>query len=223
VGKSSLLNTLVTHYGHPKEQIYADNKLFATLDPTTRRIRMPSGRWVLFTDTVGFIKKLPTHLIAAFRSTLEETINADILIHLLDASHPNKEEQTKAVIQILKLLHHGETSFLNKMITVYNKIDLLVPEEKNSILRQSKKADPPFLALSVTQQKGILSLLNSIEQHLKKNMIGIEFDIPFERLKILPSLYYLGRVESVTHKNMGMHLRMYLEKSHWAKIQQMLK
>src|SRR5205823_7996443 len=103
-GKSTLLNALLSLSGAPKadsHQVYADDKLFATLDPTTRRIRLPSGRVILFSDTVGFIRQLPTELVAAFRATLEEITNADLLLSVVDASDPAWEDQEKTVGDLL--------------------------------------------------------------------------------------------------------------------------
>src|SRR5438309_891345 len=95
-GKSTLLNAL------SGSEVFVDPKLFATLDPTTRRIELPNGRPLLLTDTVGFIRKLPTHLVAAFRATLEETVEADVLLHVVDASHPRMREQIEAVFTVLE-------------------------------------------------------------------------------------------------------------------------
>lgn len=229
-GKSTLLNSLVQYSGQPKEPIYADNKLFATLDPTTRRIKLPSSRWSLFTDTVGFIKKLPPHLVAAFRSTLEETLNADILIHLIDASDNNKEEHAQVVYDILKSLKPEEKHFEDRMITVYNKIDLVSESEKNRIL---KKTVPDIdhsdhlisqpIGISASQSAGLGKLLNSIEEKLSRQMIETDIHLPFEKMGILPSLYHLGKIERVDHKRRGIDLHIKLEKSHWAKLQKILQ
>ena len=159
VGKSTFLNKLVEYYGKRTDTIYADNKLFATLDPTTRRIRLPSGKIVLFTDTVGFIRKLPTPLIAAFRSTLEETLDADVLLHLIDASHPNRVEQAKAVVDILKSLERPGKSVEDRIVTAYNKADMLP-----HIAGMEASSD----ALLVSALKGINldKLLEKIEEKL---------------------------------------------------------
>ena len=114
-GKSTLLNTL------SGSQVLADPKLFATLDPTTRRVALPDGWAILLTDTVGFIRNLPTHLVAAFRATLEETIEADFLIHVVDASHPRRQIQQEAVIEVLEQLGAAD----KPIITVFNKADLI--------------------------------------------------------------------------------------------------
>src|ERR1700687_5050594 len=129
-GKSTLLNALITASAGPHKadhhHVYPDDKLFATLDPTPRRIRLPSGRIVLFTDTVGFIRKLPTELVAAFRATLEETASADLLLHVIDASDPGRVEQSQAVVRILKDLHMDRLPAL----VAYNKMDCLFPSQR---------------------------------------------------------------------------------------------
>ena len=103
----------------------AEDQLFATLDPTTRRVDLPSGHVALFTDTVGFIQKLPTTLVAAFRATLEEVNEAGILIHVVDLSHPNADEQVAAVEEVLEELGAGD----KPVVTALNKIDLLDPDD----------------------------------------------------------------------------------------------
>ena len=123
-GKSTLLNALLrlsAGRAKAKDEVYADDKLFATLDPTTRRVRLPSGRIILFSDTVGFIRKLPTQLVAAFRATLEEVATADLLIHVVDASDLDWREQSQTVITLLEDLKMGQLP----RVTAYNKIDLL--------------------------------------------------------------------------------------------------
>src|SRR5690606_35858567 len=116
--KSTLLNTLTG------AQVMAEDKLFATLDPTTRRTELPGGRDVLFTDTVGFINNLPTLLIAAFRATLEEINEATVLLHVVDGTHPNAPEQIRAVNQVLEELGADD----KPVVVALNKLDRLVPE-----------------------------------------------------------------------------------------------
>ena len=114
-GKSTLLNRLT------KANVLVANQLFATLDPTTRRVELPGGHDVLFSDTVGFIQKLPTQLVAAFRATLEEIAEADLLIHVVDVTHPNAKAQSQAVEETLKEIDAGNIP----VITALNKIDRL--------------------------------------------------------------------------------------------------
>jgi len=115
-GKSTFLNYLTG-----KKSVYADDKLFATLDPTTRKIKLPGGKFVLFTDTVGFIKKLPHQLIAAFKSTLEEITKSDLIIHLIDISDKNYKDNEKTVMDVLKEIGADKLTIIN----AYNKCDLL--------------------------------------------------------------------------------------------------
>ncbi|MBI2118416.1 MAG: GTPase HflX [Elusimicrobia bacterium] len=220
-GKSTLLNKLVESVGSPKEAIYADNKLFATLDPTTRRIKLPSGRWALFTDTVGFIKKLPHHLIAAFRSTLEEALSADILIHLADASDPEKKEHSKVVLETLKSLQPENETLLEKMIVVYNKIDRIEGEEKRILLENGQEIWNA-IPISALKGEGIQKLLLAVEDKLSLNLFETDLYLPFKKFSLLPSLYRLGKVESVRHQKKGIHLHLKLEKSHLHKLQQLL-
>src|SRR5262249_31324196 len=114
-GKSTLLNAL------SGASVRAEDRLFATPDPTTRRVTLPGGQHVLFTDTVGFIQKLPTELVAAFRATLEEIREATLLLHVLDITHPNAEQQTQTVLDTLKELDADNRPIL----TVLNKVDKL--------------------------------------------------------------------------------------------------
>ncbi|KTB48636.1 GTP-binding protein HflX [Dehalogenimonas alkenigignens] len=163
-GKSSLLNALT------KSNVQAENKLFATLDPTTRRIGLPDNRQFLLTDTVGFIKKLPPTIIKAFRATLEEIVDSTLLIHVIDINSPNAVEQCQTVEQILNDLGLGE----KPRITVFNKIDLL-PELKGrvnepnrlSMLDDFLQFQPSNTVLtSATRRWGLKNLLETIGRYL---------------------------------------------------------
>ena len=149
-GKSTLLNRLT------KAEVLAENKLFATLDPVTRKLRLPGGSEVLLTDTVGFIQRLPTQLVAAFRATLEEVTEADVLLHVLDASHPNVLEHVKAVNTILGDLDAGE----KPQITVLNKVDLVTDREA---LEQLKREVSMPVEVSALTGAGMMDLLGTIE------------------------------------------------------------
>lgn len=151
-GKSTLLNAL-THAG-----VLVENKLFATLDPTTRRLYLPSGQTILVTDTVGFIKKLPHQLVAAFRATLEEVNEADLLLHVVDASKPRFEEQIAAVYRVLEELG----SIAKPMITVFNKID----QAEKKLVKQALKKYQPASALSALTGEGLDKLLATIAARL---------------------------------------------------------
>jgi GTP-binding protein HflX len=150
-GKSSLFNALT------RANAVVEDRLFATLDPTVRRVCLPGGQIVLVFDTVGFIRKLPHHLIHAFRATLEELLSADLLLHVVDASHPRREEQIRAVDEIL-----GEIGVAHKSILqVYNKIDRLNGEEKLAFSTNGER-----VAVSAQTGEGMGDLRWRIQSYL---------------------------------------------------------
>lgn len=154
-GKSTLFNRLT------KSGVLVEDKLFATLDPTVRRLRLPKGSEVLLTDTVGFIQKLPTQLISAFRATLEEVLEADLLVLLIDASHPYFEDHILATRNILKDLEAGD----RPIVYAFNKMDAVKnPLELNLIAQKYE----PSLALSALTGDGVSDLLAAIEKILTK-------------------------------------------------------
>jgi GTP-binding protein HflX len=153
-GKSTLLNTLT------KSTVLAEDKLFATLDPITRKLRLPGGNQVLLTDTVGFIQRLPTQLVAAFRATLEEVTEADVLLHVLDASHPNVLEHLRAVNQILKELGTAE----KPTITALNKVDAVTDR---AALEQLLREVALPAEISALTGEGLQDLLAMIESEAK--------------------------------------------------------
>jgi len=164
-GKSTLMHAL------SGADVLAEDKLFATLDPVTRRLRLPSGEVVLLTDTVGFIQKLPTDLVAAFRATLEELAEADLLLHVIDISHQNAFEQTQSVDSTLAELGVAERPTLLAL----NKVDLLRDDEGKTVadfdearaLVQGAGAPPPNVALVSAQRRwGLDTLLRRIEDGL---------------------------------------------------------
>lgn len=172
-GKSTLLDSITKG----KANVYADDKLFATLDPTTRRVRLPSGGYALFTDTVGFIQKLPHTLVAAFRATLEEILSADCIIHIQDASSPRMTEQAAAVDNTLRELHAGGISRVN----VYNKMDLL-PESK-----RFAAYNPVFI--SALTGSGVPEMLKEVEDALSMRWGQHELMLPSVDGKILGQIH----------------------------------
>jgi GTP-binding protein HflX len=154
-GKSTLMNSL------SGSDVYVDPKLFATLDPTTRRVELPNGRPLLLTDTVGFIRKLPTHLVAAFRATLEETVGADILLHVVDASHPRMQEQMEAVFTVLEDL--GAAG--KPTVTILNKSDLVKDTYR---LRDIVAHERDTIYVSALTGDGLPQLLLKIQQVLER-------------------------------------------------------
>ena len=180
-GKSTLLNRL-TEAG-----VYVADQLFATLDPTTRRVELPGGQIALFTDTVGFIQKLPTTLVAAFRATLEEIADADLLLHIVDITHPNVHTQAKSVLNTLKEI---EASHI-PVITVLNKVDLLTDPEK---AQQSLKSFSKAVAVSALKGKGISELLSKVNEHLFETYIPIHVFLPFKEGGLISLFHESGEI-----------------------------
>ncbi len=186
-GKSTLLNTL------SGSEVYVDPKLFATLDPTTRRVVLPDGWSVLVTDTVGFLRNLPHHLVAAFRATLEEVIDADFLIHVVDASHPRMEEQIKAVEQVLEELGVAD----KPTITVFNKSDLLRDQYE---LRRAVVETPDSVYISAQSHEGIPDLMRQLSKTVQSLLVRVTIEIPYSRSDLLNMCYDRGRVLSADYR-----------------------
>lgn len=185
-GKSTLLNLLA------KADIYVANQLFATLDPTTRRVELPGGHLALFTDTVGFIQKLPTTLVAAFRATLEEISEADLLLHVIDITHPEVHAHIRAVADILNEIGAGEIP----VITAVNKIDRLNdPERARNILGTYSNA----VAISALTGEGVLDLLSKISQHLFETFVPIVVKIPYQKGSLIALFHEQGQVDREEH------------------------
>ena len=185
-GKSTLLNKLA------KTDIYVADQLFATLDPTTRKVMLPDKRIILMTDTVGFIQKLPAQLIAAFRATLEEISDADLLLHVIDVTHPVAKEQAASVIQTLKEIKADHIPVIN----VLNKIDQLTPEQLASI-----KLDefPESVAISGLTGLGIEALLTKIDSLLFQAYIPIKVKLPYSEGQLISLIHESGQVESIKY------------------------
>ncbi len=189
-GKSTLLNYLT------KSGVLVADQLFATLDPTTRKIILPGGHESLLTDTVGFIQKLPTQLVAAFQATLEEIAEADLLIHVVDITHPNALEQAKAVDQTLKDIKAEHIP----MIVALNKIDNLpYPEAAQEAL----KYFPQAVAISALKGTGIPELLRMVEGELYENYVKISVQIPYSEGQLISLFHEQGHIEQIEHNRKG--------------------
>ncbi len=182
-GKSSLLNAL-TGAG-----VLVQDRLFATLDPTTRRLMLPGGREALVTDTVGFIRKLPHELVAAFRATLEGIEEASLILHVVDGSHPHASEQVAAVQSVLSSLAIAHTPLL----MVWNKADLL-PDR--SLPQLPGTAHHGSLSISAKTGESIPALLAQIERSLAEGLADMDLLIPYERYDLVTQLYEQGTVWS---------------------------
>lgn len=189
-GKSTLLNRIA------KTEIYAANQLFATLDPTTRRVEMSGGHAALFTDTVGFIQKLPTTLVAAFRATLEEIAEADLLLHVVDISHPNAMAQFEAVQQTLDEIGASHIPVL----TALNKVDRLKdPNAARAVLENY----PQAVAISATKGIGITELMSKVAQELYETYTPIQLWLPYQQGQLLSLFHEAGQVEKIEHGRGG--------------------
>ncbi len=190
-GKSTLLNQLTG------AEVLAMDKLFATLDPTTRRLKLPTNQNVLLTDTVGFIKKLPHGLVEAFKATLEEVVQADLLLHVVDVSHPQAFEQIDAVNTVL-----GEIEAGNKpTLMIFNKIDQL-PGGIPAALREKY---PQSVAISARSGEGIEPLLAEIGTQLRPIREFLDLRVPLEKAAIIARIHAIGQV--VESRYTGKHAR----------------
>jgi len=195
-GKSTLLNYLTA------AGVLAEDKLFATLDPTTRLIHLPNRQEALLTDTVGFIHKLPHQLIAAFRATLEEVIHADLLLHVVDASHPRYQEQSDAVFHVLRELGAESKSIL----TVFNKIDRI----DNDFIKERLTRQEGNTAISALTGEGIDHLLEAIGNALHEKTVDELLRIPYDCSNILSELYDTATVQNVDYRDDGVYVTVSL-------------
>ena len=192
-GKSTLLNVLTD------SDVYEKDQLFATLDPTTRQLDLPDKRQAILTDTVGFIQRLPHQLIAAFKSTLEETLDADLLVHVIDVSHPLYKEQSEAVYRVLE-----EVGAQDKpVLSVFNKIDKL-PEDSG--LLEQLKAIPGSVCISAKKQIGLDVLLEIIADHLKLKSVEVTLLIPYSDSGEAAKLFETGTVLSQEYEGEGIRM-----------------
>ena len=192
-GKSTLLNRL------GGADVLVADMLFATLDPTTRRVKLPSGREALFTDTVGFIQKLPTEIVAAFRATLEEIADADILLHVVDVTHSNAAAQMEAVADTLAEL---EVDHLPQVVAL-NKVDGL-PAGADPVHEMALPV--PAVAISALSGAGMEMLLLAVEAALERNMDPIAIFLPYQRGDLMSLMYERGQVVSEQHEAEGVRL-----------------
>ncbi|MBU1871959.1 MAG: GTPase HflX, partial [Candidatus Omnitrophica bacterium] len=182
-GKSTLLNSLTNAGQH------VENSLFTTLDPLSRRMSLPSGAKVIISDTVGFLHHLPHHLIDAFHATLEEVIEADLLIHVLDSNHPRIQEQGKAVFEVLEQLKCAD----KPIVTVLNKIDL---QQDRAMLGWMQERFLNSIFISAKTKENIEGLIEVIESYCNPRMTSIKLSIPLNRMDLVDYLYRNAKVKS---------------------------
>lgn len=199
-GKSTLLNALCG------ANVLVEDQLFATLDPTTRRFALPSGREALLTDTVGFIQRLPTTLVAAFRATLEEIAEADLLIHVLDISHPNAQEQADTVQRVLHELGADRIP----CITALNKVDRIAPAlDAEEVARMAAELRLPadYVTISARYRWGLERLLQRIEEHLAADTVPLEVTVPYTHQELVALFRERGQVTEEEYRPDGVYLR----------------
>lgn len=196
-GKSTLLNQLTG------AEVLAEDRLFATLDPTTRRVQMKNGNEFLLTDTVGFIQKLPTMLVAAFRATLEEISESSLLVHVVDISHPLAEQQIEAVDKVLSEL---DVSSIPKLM-VWNKVDK-VSDPQHIRLEAEKRGD--VVCVSALSGDGLDEFCNAVQGKLKDSMVWVEALIPFDRGELLSTVHQVGVVEKTEYTENGTLVQAYV-------------
>jgi GTP-binding protein HflX len=198
-GKSTLLNKLTG------SDVYVADQLFATLDPTTRKVELKSGHSVLFTDTVGFIQKLPTQLVAAFKATLEEIADADLLLHVVDITHPNATAQASSVLNTLEEIGAGDIP----VVTALNKIDLLNdPENAVHLMSQF----PNTYAISAQNDIGLSELTDALEQALLEKYLFLKILLPYNEGNLLSMFHEQGHVNNTLHTEQGILIEGYIPK-----------
>ncbi|MFZ5642266.1 MAG: GTPase HflX [Bacillota bacterium] len=205
-GKSTLLKKLTG------ADVLVEDKLFATLDPTTRRVVLPNNETVLLTDTVGFINNLPHHLVAAFRATLEEVVEADLLLHIIDISHPNVLSQYETVKKVLESLGVADKTTL----TVYNKVDRVDGDVS------PLDTGNPVLISAVTGY-GLDGLLKRIAMAVEKRRVKKRFLLPFAKAGLISILYDKGKVNGEEHVSEGIIVEVEMEELWAGRVEAMLK
>jgi len=201
-GKSTLLNRLADAHG------LAENKLFATLDPMTRRARLDGGQELLLSDTVGFVQRLPTTLVAAFRATLEEVAEADLLVHVVNAAYPAAQRQVEAVEQVLEEIGAGD----RPVIIALNKVDLLPDGDIPSLT--GKAATLPTVTVSALQGTGIADLLRCISQQLNLGFVPLDVLIPYDRGDLVALFHQYGTIDDECYEESGTRLRGHMPANH---------
>ena len=192
-GKSTLLNALTG------SSVLAQHRLFATLDPTTRRLRLASGREVLLTDTVGLIQKLPTDLVAAFRATLEEVTYADVVLRVIDASAPSARDHAQTVEEVLADLGADD----KPTVVALNKVDLLGPASRRRVLQDLGGRHPGAVAVSATLRTGLDTLLEELDRAARSGSVPIELLVPYGRESVLADLRQVGGLERTEYAPEG--------------------
>ncbi|CAA7395225.1 unnamed protein product [Spirodela intermedia] len=195
-GKSTLLNHLTG------ANVLAEDQLFATLDPTTRRVLMKNGKEFLLTDTVGFIQKLPTTLVAAFRATLEEIAESSVLVHVVDISHPLAQQQIDSVNRVLSEL---DVASIPRMV-VWNKVDKA--PDPHRIRREAEQLG--IVCISALHGDGLEDFCHAIQEKLKDSLVRVEALVPYDKGELLSTIHQVGIVEETEYVENGTWVRAHV-------------
>mmetsp|Transcript_21283 Transcript_21283/g.32066 ORF Transcript_21283/g.32066 Transcript_21283/m.32066 type:complete len:674 (-) Transcript_21283:443-2464(-) len=198
-GKTTLLNCLT------RAGILAEDILFATLDPTTRRVKLPGYKThpeVLLTDTVGFIQKLPTQLVAAFRATLEEVKEADVLVHLVDVSNPCWRKQEVSVTNVLEEIGAGD----KPIVRVFNKLDLLDSEDAEMLKYEAACSDDFSVAISSLTGEGLSDFVAVVEDSLSDLLVPVELELPYSCGNEVNLIHEVGSIEVIDYREGGTYV-----------------
>jgi len=212
-GKSTLFNTIT------RADVVAEDQLFATLDPTMRRLDLPSGRRTILSDTVGFVSDLPHELVAAFRATLEEVLEADVLVHVRDVHHPDSAEQKQDVETVLREIGIPEHV---EAIEVLNKIDLLGDNARTEVENQSAR-DIRMVPLSARTGEGTGALLAAIDARLSEQRRVVAVDVPLGDGATIAWLYRHGEVIERSDDEEAAHIRVRLDAADAARFQRRIE
>lgn len=209
-GKSTLFNLLT------KSDVFAEDKLFATLDSTTRTVNFDTKEKILISDTVGFIRKLPAHLVASFKSTLNEVRDSDIILHLIDLSHPYYEDHLKVVDETLKEFDSEH----KKEIKVFNKVDSV---DDKSIIEYVRNKFPDGVVISAKKGINISALIKSIENVIKDSFVEQELTLGIEQTKLASQIHDLAEVTSVKYNHDTVVFKFRANKENSDKIKKLLE
>jgi GTP-binding protein HflX len=210
VGKSTLLNTL------SNSDVFVENRLFATLDATTRLVNLDTSTKVLITDTVGFIRKLPHHLVASFKSTLEEITEADILLHVIDVAHPQMEEHIEVVKNTIADLGAAHTPTL----FVFNKIDIV---NDRTLLKELQQRYSPSVFISAGRGINILGLKETLSAMIHLSFEPLSFIVPHNQYKLLSEIHEMTEVVEQLHQEDGVHITIKVSGKNRELVERMLK
>lgn len=207
-GKSTLFNRLT------ESEVVAKDQLFATLDPTMRGLRLPSGRDAIISDTVGFVSNLPHELVQAFHATLEEVIEADVIVHVRDVAHPDTEAQKSDVLKVMSELHvvpagpaaNDDDAHTKPVVEALNKIDLLDDEQRDFIANRARFGNQAAVPISAWTGAGCTDLLNVVDEILTSHYLSRAIDLPFDNGAALAWLYERAEVLSRHDGETGVHL-----------------